>query len=76
MNQMKRPYVAPLLSVLMLEEINPLCGSQNKSAGTIGGNGSQTSEGAEHASYGGADPGAEASVDAKSWGGSDWDEWE
>ena len=76
MNQMKRPYVSPLLSVLMLEEINPLCGSQNKSAGTIGGNGSQTSAGAEHASYGGTDPGENASVNAKSWGGSDWDEWE
>ena len=76
MNQLKRSYVAPLLSVLMLEEIKPLCGSPNKSAGTIGGNGSQTSEGAEHASYGGADPGAEASVDAKPWGGSDWEEWE
>lgn len=76
MNNTRKPYAAPQLSIVMLEEVGTLCGGSpsNKMAGTIGGNGSQTS--GEHASYGGADPGEEVSVDAKKWSDSDWDKWE
>lgn len=73
MKKQRITYVAPLLYVTMLEESRPLCGSLNKQAGTIGGNGTQTGE---SITYGGEDTGEGISVDSKSNDFSTWDEWE
>lgn len=73
MKKQRITYVAPLLYVTILEESHPLCGSLNKQAGTIGGNGTQNGE---HITYGGEDTGEGISVDSKSNDFSTWDGWE
>ncbi len=75
MTQMRKLYIAPTTELFQMEVSHMICNSNhNKAAGTIGGNGSQTS--GEHVSYGGEDPGEDVSADAKSHGSGLWDEWE